>query len=96
MFSSIDLVDKEEDWMLITAEKLNLTKNEKKKFSSIFKREKKELFTIKIYQKKPIDQNKPLLNKILRERRFLEEILSPYTPVLHRCMYSRSSIYCVT
>lgn len=95
MFSSIDLVDKGEDWMLITAEKVNLTKNEKK-FSSIFKREKKELFTIKIYHKKSIDQNKPLLNKILRERRFLEEILSPYTPVLHRCMYSRSNIYCVT
>ena len=62
MFASIDLIDRGEDWILITAQKLNQTKNEKKKFTSIFKRDKKEMFTVKIYKKKSIDENKALLS----------------------------------
>jgi hypothetical protein len=71
MYASVDLIDRSDDWLLITAEKLGEAKNERKTFS-LFKREKRELFTIRVYQKKGIDKNKALLNTILRERRFLE------------------------
>jgi serine/threonine protein kinase len=95
LYSSVDLVLKDEYFMLMTAEKKNEGKAEKKGFS-LFKREKKEFFTVKVYLKKLIGQNCALREQILRERKCLEEVLSPYIPVLSKCMSSRSSIYCIT
>lgn len=53
MYASVDMMDFGYNWMLITAEKLGEVKNERKSFS-IFKREKKEMHTVKIYKKRAL------------------------------------------
>lgn len=51
--------------------------------------------TARIYSKKLIGQNQALLERILRERKYLEEVLSPYIPVVSRCFHSKASIFCL-
>ena len=67
-----------------------------KKKSKNKDKDKAKMFTVKVYNKKYLGQNEILRNHILRQRKCLEEILSPFIPVIFKCFYSRANIFCIT
>jgi hypothetical protein len=93
LYSPEDCISKDEYCSVVTVgESRGKEEGRKKK-----KGEKEEArqFTAKIYSKKLIGQNQALLERILRERKYLEEVLSPYIPLLSRCFHSKTSIFCI-
>ena len=86
------IIAKDQNWSLVIVSETKVKEELKKKK----KKEEKNRYTVKIYPKAVFKKNQELVQQIIREKKYLEEVMSPYFPILYKCILSKTFAYCMT